>query len=188
MKNISAILLFIIIVINYSCNNPRSTEEIHGKINQNQKILSEAIKSEILLTKLDELIDFRDSITFSRTRPDTTQSFWIYFIRHEKKCFVTLMAQFSYYDSKGMDGYFRHRERYVSVYNSEIDCAREFINPEHLKTRKIEKLIDYNRPIDDKLPPIPPHNPYGREYLIITKDSLLLNAEGIHLLLPDILK
>lgn len=170
-------LIFLTVLLITSCEIPPNSNEI-GK--------EHPIKSEILLTKLDELIYFRDSITFRRTPPDTTFSFWIFFTSVENECFVTLTSQFNFYDSEDMDGYFIHRDRYITVYDSKSECAKGFIDPDLLNTDIIdnEVITDYCNPKKDR-PPIPPHNAFGREYRIIDNEQIELISQGFHIGRPQ---
>ncbi len=72
-----------------------------------------------------------------------------------------------------MDGYFEHRDKIVTVYDSKTVCGKELVKSDKLITNKIPTLIDYE---SDE--PIWPHEPYAREYLIVNKDSLLLTFQG----------
>jgi len=169
-------IVFLIVILTSSCEFQNSSEiqQVHP------------IKSEILLTKLDELIDFRDSVTSRHPIPNITPSFWIFFTSDENDCYVTIMSQLNYYDSEEMDGYFMHRGRYITVYDSYSECAKDFINPDLLNTDIIddEDITDYCNPREDR-PAIPPHNAFGREYRIINNENFELISQGFHLGRPQ---
>ena len=152
--------------------------------NRSETKFSHPIKSEILLTKLDDLIDFRDSLTESRNSR-ITKSFWIYFSYKENDCFVTILAHpLDAYDREEMDGYFIQRGRFVSVYDSKLHCGSDFVDTKLLHTGKIKKLNEYWPSKNNKHQSFPPHNTYGREYRIINKENLELISEGYHLERP----
>jgi len=178
MRNLATILSFIIL-INTSCSNPRSGEEF--SINQAEIKENDVhpIKSEILIAKLDEMINYRDSLAeFLRIN---TNSYWIYFIQKGNECFVTILAHsLNAYVREEMDGFFIHRERFVTLYNSNSICGTDFINSELLQKGRISGLLDlYEK--DDYNVAFPPHNNYGREYLIIHKENIVLVSQGTHL-------
>ena len=164
-------ILFLTIAVTISCNNQNYRVEKNNH----------PIKSEILLNKLDELIDFRDSLAEHRNS-QTNKSYWIYFSHRDDTCFVTILAQpIDTYDREEMDGFFIHRDRFVTIYDSGINCAADFVDTELLRTERIAELLDYWPDKDVSSHSFPPHNAYGREFLIINKDNLEIISDGYHL-------
>lgn len=164
-------VLFLTIAVTISCDNQNHRAERNCN----------PIKSETLLNKLDELIDFRDSLAEQRYSRKI-KSYWICFSNRDNDCFVTILAHpLDTYDREEMDGYFMHRDRFVSVYDCKTKCGTDFLDTELLLTGDITELIDYWPDKDDSSPAFPPYSTYGREFLIINKDTLELISEGNHL-------
>ena len=164
-------ILFLTVAVTISCDNQNHRAEKN----------TNPIKSETLLNKLDELIDFRDSLAEHRDSRKI-KSYWIYFSYRDNDCFVTILAHpLDTYDRKEMDGYFMHRDRFVSVYDSNTKCGTDFIDTELLLSGDINEFIDYWPDNKDSSPAFPSHNAYGREFLIINKDNLELISDGYHL-------
>ena len=69
----------------------------------------------------------------------------------------------------------------LSFYGKQTQCGNDFIQFDKLDTGRIKGLVDYDHAgwVDTiPPPPPPPHEPFRREYLIISKDSLKLVYEG----------
>ena len=144
---------------------------------QNESI-DKTITSSSLLKILTEFINHVDSV---RNTNGFIESILITFSENDNKCYVLIEGDFIYYDSKAMNGYFRFKDKAISVYGINTECGNELINLNNLKKEKIEGLIDYDySQLTDKnlrqppLPPPPPREPYFRKYLIVNKDNLKL--------------
>lgn len=154
-------------------------------INHVKARISHPVKSEILLEKIDELIAIRDSLTESNNS-NKMKSFWLYFSQKDDGCFVTILAQpLDIYDKDEMDGFFKYKERYISVYDSKIECGTDFIDTKQLQTGKIPDFLNYWSDIDNNNNSFPPHKCYGLEYRIVNKDKLELISQGYHLGRPQ---
>lgn len=132
--------------------------------------------NETLKDKLDYIIDFKEKLADSSSIYSHPKSYWIYFYEDNAECFVATMANFDFYNSDEMDGYFKYRNKYITLYGLDTDCAVGLaLEPELLKS-KISELTDYHSDETDSLPSIiPPHEPTVFEYLIHTSDSLTLH-------------
>lgn len=143
--------------------------------------LNHPVKSKVLLAEIDKLINYRDSLT-ENANYDITNSFWIYFSKKDSLCFVTLLVQpLDIYDREEMDGYFIYKDRFISVYDSKIECNTDFIDSQLLRTGEIPDLLNYWSDTYSENESFPPHNCYGHEYLIINRNKLKLISKGHHL-------
>ena len=129
----------------------------------NSEVLQETsvIKSEFLRKRLDEQILFHDKLTKKDDSNSDMKSYWIVFDSKNNQSEISLIANFNYYSSKNMVGYFTYKGKIVSVYefnNSECD---NFINKVELKKGSIENLIDY-----DSNNVVTEHEPDIRKYKV----------------------
>jgi hypothetical protein len=129
--------------------------------------------NQALHNKLDSLIDYDDTHSNSTLFKSNCKSFWICFYKRDSNCFVRLIANFNYYSSKRIDGYFKYRDRIVSIYELNLECASGLVDKNKLYKGAITNLTDY----DNTSSRIGPHDPHEIEYKIINKDSLVFNSE-----------
>ncbi len=160
----------------FSCGQKQDMQNIvsEEKIKLDSTEVKMPLKSNQLIERLNELISFEDSLSKTSSTHSTPTSIWIYFYQKEKNCYVTTISNFEYYNSEDMDGFFTYRDKFITVYNSDSTCGLDFIDQSLLSKSKIPELIDYNDPDMSLMP----HEPYSREYKIISMDSLVITFDG----------
>ena len=177
MKITKATIILTLIFLS-SCANRETNKSETDEIKDHFVIDAETpIKLLSLQTELDKIIDRDDSLKNIRTTHFGSASFWIVFNKLGDDCYLTIIDQIAFYDSSIMIGYFKHRDRYISVYGNRIECGENFIDFEKLSTGKIHYIIDFSGDNEGGRMPFP-YQDYGFEYLI-NEDSLLLKKSGM---------
>jgi hypothetical protein len=131
-----------------SCDNKQKRDE---KPPQVKKV----VKSKALQYELDNFIDYNDSLSL-KPNVSEVESYMIQFDKTNSKDRITISANFNFYNSETMVGYFEYRDKYISIYNYKTKKDWEFIDYNFLKKKTIPSLVDYSSPDAD----IPPHDPY----------------------------
>ena len=155
-------LLLIVTVIAFSCK----TSDYN---------LKDIFISDNLGRLLVQMVDHLDSIG------DKSKSIWVKFENDSNSSYLTIIANFNNYDSKAMDGYFRYKDRFISVYGLKNKLNNKFIDLDKLFHGKIDILWDYDyealnntNSLKPPPPPPPPGEPYFKKYLILGKNSFKL--------------
>ena len=147
MNNILIRLLLVIIMTGCSIRqNQDNNKNITLKRNELSSVTPELpIKSKELNEELDKIIYQEDSLSNSDTLHNESKSFCIGFRSQNNDCIVKLISNLDYYYSKPMIGYFRYKNKIISIYSDSSSCIQNMIDLERLSTGKIEELTDtYN--------------------------------------------
>lgn len=136
----------------------------------NSEVLHETsvIKSELLRQKLDKQLAYHDKLTQKDDSYSDMKSYWIVFDNKNNQSEISLIANFKYYSSKNMIGYFTYKGKIVSVYEFHNSDCGNFINKTELKKGVIESLIDYD---SNKL--VGEHEPEIRKYKVEKNNKLV---------------
>ena len=86
-----------------------------------------------LQTKLDLIINYKERLADSSSISERPSSYWIFPYERNDTCFVVIMANFDFYDSAEMDGYFEYRNKYISIYDTRLLCVDGLIESNELK-------------------------------------------------------
>lgn len=141
------------------------------QINQNKverAKVEEAILNATIIKHLDEMITTKDSLENASSIYSHHNSYWISFYdldssEYTGKCYVRLMANFSYYHKNEIIGFLKYRNKVIIFYDSESICNQGIVNIKKLNTEKEE--IDFLDNYDDVL--VPPHEPTIIDFEII---------------------
>ena len=130
--------------------------------------------NEVLRDKLDAIIDFNESQADKSSTITRANSYWIGSTKDGDSISIMLMANFDFYDSSEMVGYFRYRDKFISVYDISHLTEFGFVDTSLLESGAITELKDYAA--DETM--VYPHSPYFMRYSVHSKDSLVLTLEG----------
>lgn len=160
-KTIEALLIFIIIGCKYS--------DVHQK---ERTRIEESIISSQLITQLDSLIESQDKISNISSRNSKHHSYWILFNENEKKCYLSILANFNFYQKDNLDGFLKYRGKTITFYNTHSKCNTNIIDASRINTNvdEIENIVDY----DDAI--VPPHEPKIMSFEV-KENGLLVNTK-----------
>jgi hypothetical protein len=161
-------ILALVVTLFYGCNTP------HGN-------LEHFVTNPVLQDCLKRIINHEDSLQKIISTYGNIKSFTVTFSKENYKCFIEFVADFDYYDSHAMDGYFVFNGKFVSIYGLSSECGDIFINKKNLKHGLIPGLNDFDNKafesaIKKGLPPPstpPPREPYYRKYLISSPTTFI---------------
>ncbi len=145
MQNLIGILLILLVL---SCK--------HLDVTQIERdTLEESIINPQLINNLNSLIETKDSLSKLDLIFSEHNSYWIFFHESEEKCYVSILANFNFYDKENLDGFLKYRGKVITFYNTESSCNRGIVNSSliNIKEDEIENIVNY----DDAI--IPPHEP-----------------------------
>ena len=131
--------------------------------------LEEVILNSTIIKYLNEMITTKDSLENSSSIYSHHNSYWIFFHEYTEKCYVTLMANFSYYHKDDIDGFLKYRNKVITFYDSKSLCNQGIVNIKKLKTNKEE--IEFLDNYDDVL--VPPHEPTNIDFEITESGKLI---------------
>lgn len=123
---------------------------------------SKIIKSQKLKIELDKQISYNDSLAKSKSTYSDMKSYWILFSSRQNEMEINLIANFKYYSSTNMKGYFEYRGKIITVYEYNGIKMDDFIEKKLLKKGPLPSLTDY----DNKSEIISEHEPDVRRYKI----------------------
>jgi hypothetical protein len=140
-----------------------------------------AFKSKPLQQMLLAVIEQQDSLSKASPIHSKHTSYWVVFHQQKDTCFVSLLANFNFYSSKRAIGHIELENRFITFYTDDKDCGSGLVDWARLKKGQINGLQDYDRAgWKDTVPPppSPTHEPFKREYRVISNDSLQIVYEG----------
>jgi hypothetical protein len=179
---LAAVYLYLVAAVN---DDNRWFREFSKSVNDSNRVGSatRVFRSKPLLNALDALITRQDSLANANPIHPRHRSFWVSFYADKGQCYVSLVANFSFYSSQTIKGYLHYRDKIISFYDKE-PCSNDLVDWQILKKGNIAGLTDYDHADgNDSIaltipPPPPPHEPFRRTYLVVSKDSLPLVFEG----------
>ena len=127
-----------------------------------------------ILEKLDNFIQERDSIANSTSTVRHHTSFSISFHDEYLDCRISLQSDFNYYNSKSTNGFFRFRDKIITVYGGQLPCNYKLIDIDQLQKGKIDALTD----LKDESTLTPPYESNNRLYNILDDNNLEFLQSG----------